>query len=464
MHAILPAGLPVQELWDLIIDEILSKKDLQSCSLVCRAFVARAQFPLFCFIYIWRTTHQHTVVRAIELASLLATSPHIIPHIRRLTLGACDPDVLSPLVQIPWTHLESIRVGLRVSSAVDLHRIPNLVCLRSLREVVFRGGQWKTEDTAKILSHCTQYLARVEFFECGRAAAGVPLVSQCRTPKIRRLYFKDSAMPGTLIDYPLPWDLSALTHVRVSRSMHGLKSFMLQLARPAADDLNIDHGIESLDLSIFPALKYLTSDSMGRSFNTMLTSLPPNNTIDTICICIRWLGQIPQLVPEFQKTFISLKLPVLRRMEMEVAPEALYFHYNAAELRKRFQRDLSQIHERGLLSVHFVAANRTAAFVRDVLSAASLALHISQILDPPTWTSNPEDSDWFWFIPLGCRKPLDCVHAVAILHELVLLKHFPTKILASNVQPKLTLLGKSPEPGGQNMLSNCLYIYHWGPL
>jgi hypothetical protein len=122
---------------------------------------------------------------------------------------------------------------------------------------------------------------------------------------------------------------------------------------------NIDHGIESLDLSIFPALKYLTSDSMGRSFNTMLTSLPPNNMIDTICICIRWFGQIPQLVPEFQKTFISLKLPVLRHVEVEVAPEALYFHYNAAELRKIFQRDLSQIHERGFLSVHFVAANRS---------------------------------------------------------------------------------------------------------
>jgi hypothetical protein len=98
---------------------------------------------------------------------------------------------------------------------------------------------------------------------------------------------------------------------------------------------------------------------MGRSFNNMLTSLPPNNTIDTICICIRWFGQIPQLVPEFQKTFISLKLPVFRRVEVEVAPEALYFHYNAADLRKGFQRHLSQIHERGLLSVHLVAANRS---------------------------------------------------------------------------------------------------------
>ncbi|KAJ7240703.1 hypothetical protein C8J57DRAFT_1527377 [Mycena rebaudengoi] len=334
MHVILPAGLPVQELWDLIIDEILSKKDMQSCSLVCRSFV-------------------HTVVRAIELASLLATSPHIIPHIRHLTLGACNPN----------THLESISFGLHVSSAVDFHRIPNLVCLSSLREVVFRGKQWKTEDIVKILSHCTQYLARVEFFECGRAAAGVPLVSQCRTPKIRRLYFKDSAMPGTLINYPLPWDLSAFTHVRVSRSMHGLKSFMLQV-RSTIESLHldvIDHGIESLDLSIFPVLKCLTSDSIGRSFNTMVTSLAPNNTIDTICICIRWFGQIPQLVQEFQKTFISLKLPVLRHMEVEVAPEALYFHYNAAELRKRFQRHLSQIRERGLLSEHFVAANRKSA-------------------------------------------------------------------------------------------------------
>ncbi|KAJ7800069.1 hypothetical protein B0H13DRAFT_2390635 [Mycena leptocephala] len=95
MHAILPAGLPVQELWDLIIDEIHSKQDLQSCSLVCRAFVARAQFPLFRLIYIWRTTHQQTVTTAIYLASLLAASPYLIPHIRNLTLGVCDADALS---------------------------------------------------------------------------------------------------------------------------------------------------------------------------------------------------------------------------------------------------------------------------------------------------------------------------------------------------------------------------------
>ncbi|KAJ6527143.1 hypothetical protein B0H19DRAFT_1275449 [Mycena capillaripes] len=394
MYAILPAGLPVQELWDLIIDEMLSKKDLQSCTLVCRTFVARAQFLLFRLIHIWTTTHQYTVARATKLASLLAASPHLIPHIRGLTVGACDADVLSPLVQIPWTHLESISFGLRLSSAVDFHRIPNLVCLRSLREVVFRGVQWKTEDIAQILSHCTQYLARLEFFECGRAAAGVPLASQRRAPKIHRLYFKDSAMPGTLIDYPLPWDLSALTHVRISRSMHGLKSFLLEVrstieslhldgigaqikssqpARPAADDLNIERGIESLDLGSFPVLKYLTSDSMGHSFNTMLTSLPPNNIIDTICICIRWFGQIPPLVPEFQKTLISLKLPVLRRVEVEVAPEALYFPYNTTDLRRRFQRDLSQIHERGLLSVHFVAASRGELHYYNLITARCMS-------------------------------------------------------------------------------------------
>ncbi|KAF7345806.1 hypothetical protein MVEN_01601700 [Mycena venus] len=340
MHAILPAGLPIQELWDLIIDEILSKKDLQSCSLVCRAFVMRAQFLLFRLIYIWRTTHQHTVARAIELASLLTASPHT-------SSGTFVALLLGPATQT---------FGLRVSSAVDLHRIPDLVCLGSLREVVFRGWQWKTEDISNILSHCNQHLARVEFFESGRAAAAVPLLSQRRTPKIHRLYFRDSAMPGALIDCPLPWDLSALTHVRVSQSMRGLNSFLQQVCS-TIESLHldgIDHGIASLDLSIFPALKYLTTDSMGRPFNTMLTSLPPNNTIDTICI--RWFGQIPHLVTEFQKTFISLKLPVIRRVEVDVAPETSYFRYNASELKKRFQHDLSQIHERGLLSVHFIAA------------------------------------------------------------------------------------------------------------
>lgn len=75
-----------------------------------------------------------------------------IPHIRNLTFGACDANVLSPVIQIPWTHLEVISLGLRVSTAVDLESIPNLVCLTSLLEVVFRGGQWKTEDIARILS------------------------------------------------------------------------------------------------------------------------------------------------------------------------------------------------------------------------------------------------------------------------------------------------------------------------
>ncbi|KAJ7481903.1 hypothetical protein FB451DRAFT_1030631, partial [Mycena latifolia] len=77
----LTPSLPVQELWDYILDYLQdSPEDLESCSLVCQSFVPRAQSHLFREIML--TPMQG--MAANRLAAILASSPHLISYIRIL--------------------------------------------------------------------------------------------------------------------------------------------------------------------------------------------------------------------------------------------------------------------------------------------------------------------------------------------------------------------------------------------
>ncbi|KAJ7611100.1 hypothetical protein DFH06DRAFT_1308571 [Mycena polygramma] len=331
---VLPACLPVQEMWDHIIDELRRLKDWQSCSLVCRSFLARAQSHIFRRISIHKKLFEEPDIVAKQLVSILTKSPHIIPYIRILYLGECRPAVVAHLLQISWTHLEDLTVSCLGDpiTVADLEQIYPLVGLPTLRRIAFSGKGWGAEEMFKALSHCTPRLERIEFWNCD--------------PQIGSFQSTELAIT----------DLSSLTYLRSSGSSSGnFKSFILRHCS-TVESLHLggeDSGIERINLGIFPALQYLGCDDMGYEFNEMLKSLPPNNVIDTIRVNLFGPTLTMDLIADFQATIIAVKMPMLRRVELEVNTTHSPFFIGAdpTALASMIRRDLGQIQERGQLFV-----------------------------------------------------------------------------------------------------------------
>jgi hypothetical protein len=97
------SSLLVQELWDEILDYLHSSRtDLLSTALACHAFTARAQMHLFYFI---RFNNRLTPTR---LAEILWSSPHLVVLIRDLYIQPCTAQFLTPIAQVPWSHVSEI--------------------------------------------------------------------------------------------------------------------------------------------------------------------------------------------------------------------------------------------------------------------------------------------------------------------------------------------------------------------
>ncbi|KAF7349055.1 hypothetical protein MVEN_01427200 [Mycena venus] len=90
----------------------------------------------------------------------------------------------------------------------------------------------------------------------------------------------------------------------------------------------------------------------GFLFNKMLKSLPPDNSIDTIRTSIFGPTLTMDLINNFQGTIITMKMPALRQVEIEVHTtySPFFAGSDTTALAKIIRRDLARIHERGWLS------------------------------------------------------------------------------------------------------------------
>ncbi|KAJ7643082.1 hypothetical protein DFH06DRAFT_601847 [Mycena polygramma] len=364
----LPACLPVQEMWDHIIDDLQqSNTDLRSCSLVCWSFVARVQSHIFRCISIDKkhpkVAENQAEILASKLASILAESSHIIPYIRILYLGDCRGAVVTHLHRIPWSHLEELNLRCykksdRIPDA-NLNHIHGLVGLPSIRQVSIGGEGWGGGQIFKIVTHCTPHLERLIFWHCSsqlgpfHTSDSTVRVTQ---PKIRQLIFMDSdALSGVFTDRSLPLDLSTLTHVRSSGSMaKSFRSFLLRHC-PTVESLRFggeDSGIELINLELFPLLNHLACDDIGFQFNQMLQSLPPNSAVNTIRVNLFGRRLTMAVIEDFEATIIALRM---RRVELVVNAHSPYFMgSHLPTLARMIRRDFEQLEERGLLFVYFI--------------------------------------------------------------------------------------------------------------
>ncbi|KAF7367320.1 F-box domain-containing protein [Mycena sanguinolenta] len=124
-----------------LVDECLShlpspSNELKACALVCRAWCYTAQRLIFSMVSVAWTTNRYQ-----RLEETLHASPHLIQHIRSLTLhrsSAASPEIsaFEKICMFPFTHLENVYIfhssDVTLQSARAMRRLLSLPTLRLL--------------------------------------------------------------------------------------------------------------------------------------------------------------------------------------------------------------------------------------------------------------------------------------------------------------------------------------------
>ncbi|KAF7335569.1 hypothetical protein MVEN_02211000 [Mycena venus] len=379
-----PAALHIQELWDHIIDLLYqSQNDLHSCSLACRAFVARAQSHAFCEIQIENRGQGN------RLSAVLSSSPHLISYILHLYFKNCGPLSISPLNTVPWSHLDTITLQRHSFAPLYPHVIEELqvlVALPTIRRLRFRGPLWNPRDLFTIFSRRTTGLDQVDFDQCYLRALPAHMrddlpVPRTHKPHVHHLELNGAVVGEALVDPACPLDVSGLTYVQ-SRSpiMHPENLDLNLRSRATITTLefsqieNLNDFRTTVDLSVFPALRTIRLGEFcvkehGTSEHPhphphiqMLARLPKNNGMTTLSLTLfgpRWVaGQEPRPAINVEALGHDLRAleDVLTRpgsMAALLTVEA-QVEVDAADVAGLVRTSMPVLHARGIISVDLV--------------------------------------------------------------------------------------------------------------
>ncbi|KAJ7105715.1 hypothetical protein C8R44DRAFT_942943 [Mycena epipterygia] len=354
-----PSCLPVQELWDHIIDLLRgSPKDLKTCSLVCRSFVARAQSHTFRQILF----HDANRELASRVATVLSASPHIISYVRFLFIGRCDTETVSPLAQVPWSNVDSMtftNFTVLTPGGVALECVRELVSLPCLRNLSIHGDKWTAEQLFSVFAHCTRGLERINFYNCvPEPSPAPPIPQEVQRPKIRQLSVVHGVEIGGLLRDPAcPLDFSALTEVYFAKSMSRSVEALLFCARFTIERIHFcgkDETMHCLDLSLFPALKHIKCIDVGPTFHHLFSTLSSNNAVDTLRIVLFGMDiGVIDLQP-VESTIFAVKMAPLRRVEVEVATSPFLVSAREPEMANMVNAGLPRLRDSALLHIRFV--------------------------------------------------------------------------------------------------------------
>ncbi|KAJ7114892.1 hypothetical protein C8R44DRAFT_740239 [Mycena epipterygia] len=371
--------LPVQELVDAILDYLHdSRQDLTACSLVSHSFVHRAQSHLFRSIAL-DVDEEHRagmsmslVEKAQRLADILATSPHLVVHIRTLS---STTRALLPLAQVRLTNLHT--ASFRADSD---HPMSYLSLEASMREIIesFVANSamrsltleafWAQRDIWRILASCNPNLTTITFIQFrtrggDASASDFPRPKGSARPRITHLGLSYATCAGEMLCDPAsPLDLSALACVSVRSSQDRL----LNLLVPIRDTITcvdmVSEGYHrTLDLNALPAVRHLAIDQYA--FAKVLPKLRAPNKIDTISFTHKWGSRLRESWPGYpfrhlQNAILEAELPSLLRVEVEVS----LMGADETEVKERIEGLLVRLREKFAVSIRFDPADVASAY------------------------------------------------------------------------------------------------------
>nr|GAT52546.1 predicted protein [Mycena chlorophos] len=159
-----------------IILRYAPEEDLRACSLVCGSMCYWAQSRLFREIRFDHELPQASVAgypspkkQAQRLLQVLELSPHLVPHIRRLSLEDSTPALLALLASREWPALEALDLysmrSMHDGCLPDITRLVSSPLLRSLA-LLFGHRAWHTDYLTRILAHASHTLTNLSLSAC----------------------------------------------------------------------------------------------------------------------------------------------------------------------------------------------------------------------------------------------------------------------------------------------------------
>ncbi|KAJ7694554.1 hypothetical protein B0H17DRAFT_1178558 [Mycena rosella] len=394
--ALLPPGLPVQELWDQIIDLLDQYRDLKSCALVSRSFRPRAQHQLFHHVT-FKTADCTSGVpgdkfaACLRLVSILVTSPHLQRHIRHISLPfSCE--ILAHVCGMRLSRLREIEFLQtdNCPSADDpsFGFAHDLIARPSVRRVRIDVRRWSFEDGAglspSVLSRIFQspapHLQHLAF-NLGnsriRGAPATPQLACTHRAQIKSLNIMFSPEIGDYLIHPAcPFDLSRLEDVQISSSMTPAVEQVLEIGRFTIKRLecSADDLAWGLGLNRFPYLAHLTIIAYGSELPDVINGLAAasSNCIESLILLVpvdmfeNWAEKDD--IARLDTILSSSAMPALQKAEI------------------RFNKDDGSIEE------HLTT--------RNVLRSSFPKLHVKGVLEVPRF----DDRVMFWLWPQA-KKP-----------------------------------------------------------
>ncbi|KAJ7267962.1 hypothetical protein C8J57DRAFT_1326283 [Mycena rebaudengoi] len=363
------AVLPVQELWDRIISFLAdSVSSLHSICLVARFLTPSAQSHLFRHITFEppesdvdeadeydKTAHCH------NLCSILATSPHLKPFIRSVSVPLTS-ETIAPLAQIDLPNLRDVQFLCEEDAQLDdtvTGPAQALISLLSIRrvEIIFKSTPQSVQPffLPTLFASCTPALTSLSF-RCPDIAPVPSTDFTLPRPSITELHVEQSPQ---VMDWLVsgPFDLTQLQDIGVLDCMstpfvsllYGAKQSVRRLMLTPAD-------IACLDLSQFSALKTLVihsptpeDDFADEAALSGIASPHPTLQRITVEVGVFYSEDAEDVLKRLDSALASCALPSLMELEVSVLPLE---EEEAVEDVEVFVRDLfPRMSEKGVLRV-----------------------------------------------------------------------------------------------------------------
>ena len=272
----MPSGAVLRfpvELIETIIDFIDDESTLQATSLVCKAWVARSRFNLFRAVELCLPAHLDRFIK------LVATSPHIAPHIKEIAISensllALLRPTMAIVARLPHSLLRHPRVKPR---RLAVH---NQLWLPTRYHPDYLAGLSQLSSIVSLDLFDVTFTTVADFSIVLRALRSLRTLSATHLDAQRQLPPDELAAIGT--------ELPLVTHLRVmSHYPTSVIDWLLQYNQfPALQDADISYEISGVDpsqgLGSFWAATGSTMESLSLTISKRVsTSSLPVNAIST---------------------------------------------------------------------------------------------------------------------------------------------------------------------------------------
>ncbi|KAJ7448413.1 hypothetical protein FB451DRAFT_1289203 [Mycena latifolia] len=379
-----------QELWDHILSFLRGQTtDLKACSCVSRTLCAAAQPQLFHTITInpsrgvqWKNNHLvYNNESAAALRALLAQSPHLVPHIRRLEIDLrLTAGVLEEILATGLTCVRELQfhMGHRMDEpVVELAR--RLICLPTVECLEMWSITLSKRIFSLLFAGPAPQLRKIDIHACphdnerGEDAPAQILPAPRPSVTHLRLVGCCKFVPW-LLDAACPFDFKHITHADVSSTLNaGAASILLGTCQTLRELTVMPEDLAHCPpLRLLPSLTHLTLNvlregarprappqlSWLETFPSWLETLHPDNHVCTITISIGELCIYAQWMRELAGVDVrvaEIGLPALRCFEVRLpspgdpadADRVTYFE----GLKKSYVEALERLRARGVLVV-----------------------------------------------------------------------------------------------------------------